>query len=98
MRNLLLFLPLLFSSCKQTHIEYHKFVSVWPKNIDTSYVKEHRKRFLNNLNLHDISLGVDSFEIRFGYNYAMVVEKDLFVIKYSNGKWSGLHYAFQNTK
>ena len=92
------FFPLMLLSilsCRQKVVELRGFVSVWPKNIDTSYLKKQRKQFLNNLNINDISLGVDSFEIRLARNHALFVEKDLFVIIFLNNKWTAIHYAFQ---
>jgi len=91
----------LLSSCIDKQIPSQKFTAVWPGSFDTSnlnLVKNYRSKFLGNLNLSDISTGTDSFEIRFGYNHALFVEKDLFVIKYTNGDWKGVHFAYQHVE
>ena len=97
MRYLLVFLLYLLPSCKQKEVVSQQFISIIPKNIDTSRFKEYQKKISASLQLNDISTGVDSFEIRFSYNHALFVEKDLFIIRYSNGNWEGLHYAYQRT-
>ena len=85
-------------SCKQEKAISQQFTSVLPKNIDTIRFKKYQREFNANLRLVDISTGVDSFEIRFKYNYSLFVEKDLFVITYTKGSWKGFHYAYQNKK
>lgn len=95
MRYLLVFLLYLLSSCKQKEVSPQQFTSILPKNIDTTRFKESQRKFNVSLQLNDISTGVDSFEIRFRYNYALLVEKDLFIIRYINGIWEGLHYSYQ---
>src|SRR5215471_6741832 len=96
MKYVLFFISFIFLSCKQKPALSTRFTSIWPKNIDSTYIKEQKTHFLDQLGLQDISSGVDSFEIRIVHNHAMFVEKDLFLIKYSNNKWTGFHYAYQN--
>lgn len=88
----------LSSSCKQKEVLSQQFASILPKNIDTIRFKEYQRQFNAGLQLNDISSDVDSFEIRIKDNLALIVQKDLYVIKYAKGNWQGLHYAYQNKK
>ena len=99
MRNWWVVILFLLSSCIEKQNHSQKFIATWPGNFDTSnlnFIKNYRGKFLDNLDLNDISTGTDSFEIRFGYNYTLFVEKDLFVIKNVNGNWNGVHFAYQH--
>src|SRR5690349_10390729 len=98
MRYLFAFLLYLLSSCKQKEAFSQQFISILPKNIDTARFEEYQRKFNASLQLNDISKGVDSFEIRVIYNYVLFVEKDLFVIRYRNGNWEGIHYVYKNKK
>ena len=97
MKLSLLFLLLFQFSCRNTPEQAISFKTEWPKNINPSYFKtmlDLRKDLLLVLNLSDISTGVDSFELRFGYN-GIFVGQDLFVIKFQNNKWQGFHYYYE---
>ena len=95
MKYSLVFLLYILFSCKQKEALSQQFSSILPKNIDTTRFKEYQRKLNASLLLNNISPGVDSFEIRFSYNYGLFVEKDLFVIRYTNGNWEGLHYSYQ---
>ena len=98
MKYLLAFLIYLLTSGKQNKALSQQFTLVFPKNIDTAGFKKYQWKFNANLRLNDISNGVDSFEVRIEYNLSLVVQKDLFIIRYTKGNWKGLHYAYQYKK
>ena len=96
MKHLVLLFLFPLSSCN-TRGQNENFKAEWPKN-DSVYrnqIIKARKERLIVLGLNDISKGVDSFELRFGYNQILFIGKGFFVIKYENGKWHGQHYYYE---
>jgi hypothetical protein len=71
--------------------------------VDLFYVRKKQRE--HQLRLDSIESGFDSLQIRIWYDYALLVNRELIVVKRTNGKWSGHHYeivvdwdAYKNTE
>jgi hypothetical protein len=51
-----------------------------------------KKQKEQQLKLDSLESGFDSLQIRIWYDYALLINRDLIVIKRTNGKWSADHY------
>ena len=97
MRFVILIIFFLLAFCKCSHVQKENFTTEKTKT-DNSYpsqIIKARKELLIVLGLNDISKGVDSFEIRFGYNTVLFIGQDFYVLKYVNEKWYGFHYYYE---
>jgi len=102
-RLIILFFVILFSCNRQDN----SIISSHSKVVDATTFKKEiptyddrrfdlfytlKKQKEKQLNLDSLESGFDSLQIRIWYEYALLTNSELIVIKQTNGKWSAYHY------
>ena len=62
------------------------------KNGEVDLFYQLKKQKEKQLKLDSLESGFDSLEIRIWYDYALLINRELIVIKRANGKWSAEKY------
>ncbi|MDI9868957.1 hypothetical protein [Flectobacillus roseus] len=79
------------SSQVNTATSFKKEIPTY-KNGGVDLFYELKKQKEKQLNLDSLESGFDSLQIRIWYDYALLINRELIVIKRTNGKWSAEHY------
>jgi hypothetical protein len=93
-----------FPSKIDTAVSFQKEIPTYEDG-GVSIFYELKKQKEKQLKLDSLELGFDSLQIRIWYDYALLTNRELIVIKRTNGKWAADHYnlevgwdAFKNTE
>jgi hypothetical protein len=102
-RQILLFYCIILLSCnskedsstinspqEQKTMKFIKEIPVYKDGQEDLFYKL-KKQKKKHLKLDNIEDGYDSLQIRIWYDYALLENQDLVVIKCSNGKWEGIY-------